>query len=196
MTANQTTKAPKPGDPLRLDGFLYEVTGPEGLVAGVNRASEIPAFVAAHGRVPVRIDTETPDRWDVILGFARPTATDPDLQARRKQNHNYKRSGQCLLADLAWMEPEAYLEHLRAQGAQLVHGTTSPRIKRWRQAWVDANAKTVEDRIAAGRFAGAWVLAGRALLKPREDSAKELDRADIPEAVEAILTSTYDGAEA
>lgn len=206
MTAPAIPKSPSPGEALRLDGFLYEVGHAEVLVFGTNRAEDVAAFVAANpplrepGGTRVRLDTENPDRWTVLRGFRRPAAPDAELAARRVANFNYKKAGQCDEADLVWLEPTAYLAEARAQGEALVRGAPTERLRRWRQAWVDANLAELESRL--GKLQGAWMLRGRALLKTRPPvtpadthqpaSPLELERADIPAAIAGILTSTLD----
>ncbi|HEV8455874.1 MAG TPA: hypothetical protein VGQ24_13320 [Gemmatimonadales bacterium] len=191
-----TTKTPQPGDPFRLDGFLYQLGPADGLVFGSAKMKAVAAFVAANPPLAepdtnrVRFDASNPDRWTVVRGFRRVPDPDPELGARRKANVNYKLSGQCCEEDLLWVEPVDYLDHVKTQGAALVLGTPNARAKKWRQAWVDAHVAEVSARL--DKFSGAWILGGRALLKPREESMDELERSELPGAVAAILTSTFD----
>ncbi len=192
-----TKRTPKPGDPFRLDGFLYRLRGIERLVFGRDRFAEAEAIVDQNPELKepgvnrVGHDPNDPARLVQIRGFERGRHDDGELEARRRANPNYKLSGQCDESELEWAEPVDYLDAVKAQGLALVTGTPNLRAKKWRQAWVDAHVAEIELRLP--KLTGAWMLPGRALMKAPPGALDAFERTDVPGTVAGILTSTLEG---
>jgi hypothetical protein len=170
MTMTDTVRTPQPGDPFRLDGFLYQLGGIQ------KRLAE-------------------GDRIAVVREFNRPAPASLDEREAHRANFAYKKGGLCNEADLEWVEPAEYLAQLRLQAATLKRGQPAAGV--WADAscevleeayaeaggcWVLADRHLLQPPVAR-QVSGQFVP-----FQPRDlDTAEAIAR--------AMLAHTFDHAE-